>query len=123
MSGNDIVFKAEYSQGDEGGLMDFFIRVQNGAIGAEVSFKAERPNPGGAPIQIPRTKLPAPSILVGMQTTVLAGYESLIVGNYFPNGTPISPGLNLNFSVLFVVSGEARAGAADTPQVIRPVRG
>src|SRR4029077_12778904 len=86
MSDDVIVFEVSYDQGDEGGPMDFLLIVVNGVDGALVSFKAEEPNPAGAPIVLLPTPVTFSPMTAGMRTTVDAGYRSQIRIVYDPNG-------------------------------------
>jgi hypothetical protein len=117
-----VIFKTfDYEQGDEGGLMDFLVTVLNSAVGAAVSFKAEQPNPGGSPIEIPRTPVLTPNQVTGMGTRVLAGYKSKILVSYFPNG-PVSQNFDLTFRAQFVPPAQTQSEAAAKRPVVMPVR-
>jgi hypothetical protein len=102
MADDPIVGKLNYRQGDEGGVMEFLLIVDKGSTNAEVDFSAVKPNPGGSPISIPRTRVASSEkFIVGTQTHVDAGYESEIIYRYYPNGSPLAPGFSLQFRVNF----------------------
>ena len=104
-----ITGKTDYSQGPEGGQMDFLLSVANGSVGAEVAMHAVKPLPDGTRIEIPKSPVTAPFIFYGRTYHVPADFQTEIIYTYYPNGTPVSPHLKLSVRVQFVPSrGNAR---------------
>jgi hypothetical protein len=123
MSDDGIVMEVSYDQGDEGGLMEFLVIVGNGVTGALVSFKAEEPNPAGAPIVLSPTPVTFSPMTAGMRTTVAAGYQSKVRMVYDPNGTPMPQNLSLDFRGQFVEPSRAagvveKTAAGDLPTLV-----
>jgi len=106
---DEIVRKEQYVQGAQGGQMAFMVVVDNGSPGAEVQFHATTPNPGGAAIRLPPTRVSQSRFTAGVSAHVDAGYESEIVFSYNPNGTPVSDKLTLGMQVFFIPSQEETA--------------
>jgi len=100
----------------------FTLLCTNIPAGSEVAFSCPAPNvpPGGGtgfdPIQLPWTKIPAPtggnegdtipSFSVGMQTQVIAGYQSGFYYQYRSNGYPTPPGFNITMQATVISNGQ-----------------
>lgn len=78
----------QYEQGEEGALMDFIVRVTNGALpGAWVSFNANPPSPSG-PITLPKTPVTSNSFAAGVQQECPANFKTTFEVIYFSSEAP-----------------------------------
>ena len=97
--------------------------MENGAVGAEVSFRAATGNPGGDPIELTKTELTGSSQSEPITTDVAAGYETEITCQYSPNGTEVSPDLRLELRVSYIdETGDEQvvhvAASDDKPELV-----
>jgi hypothetical protein len=103
-----------YSSGSTVALVHFTLNCTNIPAGASVSFSCARPNNGGTgfdPIALPWTVVPGTagttvaSFSAGMQTNVIANYQSGFYYPYQSNGYSTPEGFNITMQATVISNG------------------
>lgn len=97
----EIVFRTEYDQEDEPGLMDVLITAVDVPIGAEVWFSSGTKLENGKFIAIPPTKITQNPQTWGTQAHIPSNWKTTFVGGYRSNGGKPGPNFSVALRVQF----------------------